>query len=297
VYWQQPKWVNGKGEVQWAAANLMPLPWPPVYRKPAALALHYNQGMRRSLDLNIENIFKISSNDDDSDAFRIRTSAAFTETVASTGQSGTVLTLRYRQPPHRELIQPDGHTRPNSKDELFINDLPRLVTTSVQLDRLGNILQQAVDQRPLALIDPQQAESIRHFHERIQQGLESLSVSLPPSGTANPLDSWRAERSLPIDTPGKTELGKIDVTFTYLGTRKRDGRDEAVINMDGVVRGKEDGISGRAAGQILVDLNTGQTIRAETTVKLQLEALLSEGERLRPIRVLATMEFRMQRKV
>ncbi len=208
-----------------------------------------------------------------------------------------MLTLRYRQPPHRELISPDGRTHENSNDEQFIHDLPRLVTTSVQLDRVGNIVQQAIDPRPLARIDPELVKSIRGFHERIQQGLESLSVSLPPSGTANPLDSWKAERALPIETPGKTELGKIDVTFTYLGTRRRDGREEAVINMDGLVRGKEDGINGRAAGQILVDLVSGQTIRAETTVKLQLEALLSEGEKLRRIRVLDTMKFRMQRKL
>jgi hypothetical protein len=297
VYWHQPKWVNARGEANWAPAKTIPLPWPPVSRKPATLALRYNQGSRRSLDLNIENILKISSNDDDSDAFRIRTSAAFTETVASSSQGSTVLTLRYRQPPHRELIFPDGKSHSEDKDEQFIQDLPRLVTTSVQLDRVGNIVQQAIDPRPLALIDPEQAKSVRGFHERIQQGLESLSVSLPSSGTANPLDSWKAERALPIDTPGKTEFGKLDVTFTYLGTRRRDGRDEAVINMDGLVRGKDDGISGRAAGQVLVDLASGQTIRAETTVKLQLEALLKEGDRLRPIRVLDTMKFRIQRKL
>lgn len=297
VYWQQAKWINAKGEARWASASQMRLPGPPVYRKPANLALHYNSGTSRSVDLNIENIFKISGNDDDANAFRIRTAAQFTETVASSNQSGTVLRLRYRHPPHRETILPDGQTRADKKDEQFVDQLPRLLTTSLQLDRLGNILKQAVELNPRARINQQQLKPIKEFHERIQQGLESLAVSLPPSGTANPLDSWRAERSLPIDTPGKTELGKIDVTFTYLGTRKRDGREEGVINMDGLVRGNGDGIGGKATGQILVDLASGQTLMADTTVKLQLDALLSEDGKLRPIRVLATMKFRMQRKL
>jgi hypothetical protein len=298
VYWQQPKWIGAKGEMRWASATPMRMSQP-VYRKPANLVLHYTQGSRRSLDLNIENIFKVS-NDDDSDAFRLRTTAGFTETVASSGANGTVLTLRYRIPPHRETILPDGQTRPSGLLEQVRNDLPNLIT-SVQLDRLGNITRQTLEPRSLLRLrqnNPQQFEMIQDFHQRIQQGLESLSVSMPPGGTANPLDSWKAERQLPIDTPGKAESGKLDVTFTYLGVRKRDGREEAVISMDGMVRGKGDTVSGKGTGQILVDLASGQTLLAETTVKLQLEALLGEsGERPRPLRLLAIMRFRMQRKL
>jgi hypothetical protein len=149
----------------------------------------------------------------------------------------------------------------------------------------------------LTQTNPQQVKSIKDFHEMVQQGLEALSVSLPPNGSVQPLESWRAERHLPIDTPGRMESGKLEVTFTYLGTRKRDGRDEAVIGMDGLVLGKNEGIGGRASGQILVDLTSGQTLLAETTVKLQLKALLSRpGETQQELRVIAIMNFRMQRK-
>jgi hypothetical protein len=226
--------------------------------------------------------------------------AGFTETVASAGQGGTTLTLRYRNPPHSERILPGGESRPSGLLERIKDHLPHIVT-SVQIDRVGNILRQTLDRRALLQLaqdNPEHVNDLTRFHEMIQQSLESLSVSLPSSGTANPLDSWTAERQLPIDTPGKPELDKLAVTFTYMGVRKRDGRDEAVINMDGQVRGKGDVVSGKAAGQILVDLSSGQTILADTTVKLQLEAILGEqGERARPIRVLATIRFHMQRKV
>jgi|GEM_PF-2879717 len=299
VYWGQARWVNSKGEIHWEPAKpLVGLPQP-VYRKPANLVLRFNQGSKRALDLTLENIFKIG-NDEADDAFRVRTIAQLTETVISTGSSGTQLSLRYRYPPSRELVLPDGKSVPHPTLERFKNELPHLITTLIQLDRLGNITRQMVDQRPLAQLaraDPQQYKSIKEFHEMVQQGLESLSVSLPTSGSAQPMESWKVERQLPIDTPGRMESGKLDVNFTYQGTRKRDGREEAVITMDGLVRGKNDTIGGRANGQILVDLTNGQPLLAETSVKLQLKALLSRpGEPAQELRVIAIMNFRMQRK-
>jgi hypothetical protein len=43
------------------------------------------------------------------------------------------------------------------------------------------------------------------------------------------LESGKAERQLPIDTPGKAESGKLDVTFTYLGVRNRKLRVLATV--------------------------------------------------------------------
>ncbi|MGH7223337.1 MAG: hypothetical protein ACRELF_08920, partial [Gemmataceae bacterium] len=300
VYWHQPKWINATGEKHWAAANLLRLPTQPVHRKPAKLVLRYPQGVKRALGLFIENTFKVS-NDDDSGTFRVRTKVSFTELVEQAGENGSRLKLRYRLPvPTRDLILPGNKTIPSRLLEQLKNDLPRLITT-VRIDRLGNITQQSLDPKPLAQLArtrPQQVQLIKDFHEMVEQGLESLSLSLPASGTVKPLESWKAERHLPIDTPGKFETGKLDVTFTYLGVRTRGGREEAVINMNGIVRGNNDAVSGKAHGRVLVDVASGQTLLAETTVTLQLEVVLAEpGEGARKLRVLATILFRMQRNL
>src|SRR5262249_24305080 len=153
---------------------------------------------------------------------RVRTVTGFKETVTAS-RSGWRLALRYRVPPKRDLLLPGGRTRPSDLLEQIQNDLPRLIT-NVQVDRLGNITQQTLDQRallPLARTKPEQLQMVKDFHEMMQQGLESLSVSLPASGNVDPGESWKAERHLPIDTPGKYESGKLDVTFTYLGVRTR----------------------------------------------------------------------------
>jgi predicted Zn finger-like uncharacterized protein len=301
VYWKQPCWIDGKGQKHWAAADAMTTLAHPVQRNPANLVLRYTQGAKRTLDLSFDNIFKVSGTDD-ADAFHIRTAATLTESVTSTGSGGTWLKLRYKYPPNSDLLMPDGRSMPNGKLEEVKSDLPRLIASVMQLDRLGNITQLAIEATPplrqLIQTKPKQAEAARQFHEMIQQGLAALSISLPAAGSIKPLESWKAERPLPIDMPGRTEAAKLDVSFTYLGTRRRDGREEAVISMDGAVRGKGDSFGGRASGQFMVDLASGQTILADATMKLQLKALVPTPDgQPRELRLLLTMKFRMQRRM
>src|SRR5262249_44531454 len=160
----------------------------------------------------------------------------------------------------------------------------------MQLDGYGNVTQQAIDQQallPLAQSKPGEVQAMTDFHRLIQQGLESLSVSFPGRGQVKPLESWKSERRVAVDTPGPVETGRLDVTFTYQGVRSRNGREEAVITMNGMVKGKEEGIRGTATGDIVVDVVTGQTTAAKSTVVLQLDAVLSEpGEGDRSIRVI-----------
>jgi predicted Zn finger-like uncharacterized protein len=299
VYWGQARWVNSKGETHWEAAKPLPDLPQPVYRKPAKLELRFAQGAKRALDLTLDNTFRVSDNDD-ANSITLRTVAQLEERVASTGGGSTLLNLRYRFPPSRDLILPDGKSIANGQLEQIKSEIPRYILSMMQLDRLGNITNLSLDDRPLrqlALSNPKQAEQIKDFHEMVQQGLESLSVTLPASGTVNPLESWKTEHHLPIDTPGKSDTGKLDVTYIYQGTRKRDGREEAVLSMDGLVRGKDNAVGGKATGQVLVDLTSGQAILVETTMKLQLKALLSRpGEELKEVRVILTMNFRLQRK-
>jgi predicted Zn finger-like uncharacterized protein len=298
VYWKQPRWVNNKGETYWALAEPFDLPTQPVHRKPAKLVLRYKQNTSRRLDLSIETSFKVSESED-ADSARIRNVVSLTETVMQTGGPLTLLRLTHRSPPRRELIVKGKEPEPHPMLEDIRRVLPNLVTL-VQVDNLGKIKGQALD--PIGLLKIQQSkpehlEELKDFHDVIQEGLESLSGSLPPGGTVDPLKSWTDERRLPIDTPGKSELGKLNVTFTYLGVRNRDGRDEGVINMHGLVRGNNEGIGGKADGVILVDLTSGQTLMATSTVVLQLKAVIEVEGKRRPVRLIATMKSTLQRKL
>jgi hypothetical protein len=107
--------------------------------------------------------------------------------------------------------------------------------------------------------------------------LETLAVPLP-GNKVNPGESWNAQRTLPLDTSGKYDAGVMDMKYTYLGLRSRDGRDEAVISLSGVVRARQgvrQYVSGKTHGTAVVDVATGLVTQAVATVDVDIDLTLS----------------------
>jgi predicted Zn finger-like uncharacterized protein len=297
VYWRQPKWTGLNGETRWAEASLLELPGDPVERKPATLALHLTPNALRSVRLTIDNAFKVRNNED-TPALTIHTEAGFLEKV----QSSNVLNLKYR--PNQtttEAIDSRGQKLARKNFDKYKEFLPN-VATLVQLDAVGNIIGQQPDFSALRGVSPQQFKELKDFHETIQQGFDALSVSLPTERSVNPGASWKAERHLPIDVPGKSEIGRLDMTCTYLGVRKYRGHDEAVLHIEGVVRGEKDvgdAVGGRATGTVLVDLASGQTRQTDISVLLELDAVeikLEDREAIK-IKLISLMKMKLDRKL
>jgi hypothetical protein len=74
--------------------------------------------------------------------------------------------------------------------------------------------------------------------------------------------------------PRRQEYGRINMLYTYLGTRTRNGRAEAVIAVEGTVQGapgREKQFNGTANGTVLVDLTTGLASTATVNVTLDME--------------------------
>jgi len=73
----------------------------------------------------------------------------------------------------------------------------------------------------------------------------------------------------------------MEMTYTYQGVRRREGRDEAVIALEGTLRGGrgiEEKLGGKAHGSAVVDLATGQISSAEATVTIEATIKLPESE-------------------
>jgi hypothetical protein len=71
-----------------------------------------------------------------------------------------------------------------------------------------------------------------------------------------------------------SERGVMQLTYTYLGSRERNSRQEAVVSIQGTVRGlrgREMGIGGRADGLGLLDLTSGQIALARVAVSIDLD--------------------------
>jgi S1-C subfamily serine protease len=301
VYWVQPCWVNANGETQWAGAshyNLDPAS-PPVERKPAALVLRNQANAKRDLTLKLNATFRVGS-DEDTDVASLIGGAGFKETVTQVDSSGAVMDLQYKTAQREYVLNKTDKRKSPLLEKITKDKILPVMKVSLSVDPLGNLSFNKLDPRPFG--NNQQAFKLaQQFHEPNGAALEALSVPMPfkkAGETTAPGETWKSERSLPIDSPGKYENGKVNMTYTFLGVRKRDGRDEAVISMDGVVSGgsAETAIGGRASGLALLDLSSGIITTAKTNVVVDMEATLSELDDAKDVlRVIATYDFRLDR--
>jgi len=112
-----------------------------------------------------------------------------------------------------------------------------------------------------------------------------------------PLEQWEGLRDLimreiGVEEAGKVQTGIMKMRYTYLGSRKRAGRTEAVIELTGEVaplgssglqiRGiplKADSkAKGSARGTAIVDLANGQVLMARILVDIDTEMTIPIGD-------------------
>jgi predicted Zn finger-like uncharacterized protein len=299
VYWVQPVWTRVAGGDHWAAAGVYRFPSSPVERKPATLVVGRPVGPRL-LTLTVTNSLRVGSGEDAEEVGRMQTQAQFLEQTVRASNQGSVLSLTYRDA-KREIFE-DGKATPSKLLEQVRPFLPRM-RALVQTDGNGNITQNVLDPALLQAAF-NQAEALKQFHEPLGQALETMATPLPNKRVVAK-ERWRWVLALPVPTPRRHQLGRINMLYTYLGTRTRNGRPEAVISIEGTVQGapgKEKQFGGNATGTALVDLTTGLVSSAEVKVNLDMELSVRElggpapgGGVPETVRVRSTLVVRQER--
>jgi hypothetical protein len=91
-------------------------------------------------------------------------------------------------------------------------------------------------------------------------------------------------RILQIDVGKFSEEARVKMTYTYLGVCKRNGRDEAVVRLEGQVKGP-DGADDRSAGvwegTANVSLSTGTVVLANAKVSFDVTGITKGGEQVK----------------
>ena len=162
------------------------------------------------------------------------------------------------------------------------------------IDRSGNLHVGRVNLTRLRRVSPDLRKEVEGYVMEVQQSLEAMTVPLP-NRVVNYGASWQAQRTLPIDSPTRRESGVMEMTYTYLGCRKRGGRDEAVIALRGRIRSsgrRQAIIGGKANGTALIDLQSGQVTLARASLAVDMEARLEEGKK---IKMVCAMDVEMKR--
>jgi hypothetical protein len=306
VYWVQPNWVSAGGQARWAAANTWapPKDSPPVSRKPALLALRTRApGGMHDLVVSATNTFRLSGSEEDEDeAPLLMRSRVTLQEKPSVYGAGVVLNLHYREASRVRVI--DKKEEQDGSLNNIRHLLPQL-RAQVLMDNRGDLTG--------TIIDPALANSfarspfnrgnwdtIQQFHEMVWQGMRTLSVTPLPGRQVRPAYKWKGTRPVLLEAPVREGFNhfppaQLDLTYTYVGQRKNAaGRDEAVIDIEGLLHGGPSG-GGKAAGSALLDLGNGQVSRADLAVTLDLPIERRTEKGVQKMRVICVQHMRLER--
>jgi hypothetical protein len=122
-------------------------------------------------------------------------------------------------------------------------------------------------------------QELAAMNSAVQESFQFLDCKLPGTKVA-PGQTWTARHPLALDVVDNLKTSPVEITFTYLGSRMRDGREEAAVGIEGEFTSAE-GIkgSGRLQGLAWVDLGTNRitTSRADLDAVLEVPHMLGQG--------------------
>jgi predicted Zn finger-like uncharacterized protein len=271
-YWLQPTFTNGAGQPEWADAHVMILKSPPVKREPATLVLR-QKNATQLLMLDSTSTRLLQDPGGGLHPLDIRMQARLQEKIAVVPQ-GATLTYNFSAFDLSFLVDK------KEVEELkpLVQGLKqhfRLVNAVASQDKLGNLDLQPLGPAELQKLPKEAQTPVDRLHAQTLRSLDTLAVPLPPGGNVTYGKFWQARRTLIISNGSSHETGDLEMTYTYQGTRKREGRDEAVIGIEGTLQGvgtSKDKMGGRTTGTAVLDLATGQVIQADAVVYMDMTA-------------------------
>jgi S1-C subfamily serine protease len=287
VYWVQPMWNSQAGD-HWAGAGVYEMRSPPVERKPALLQVKHQAG-DRPLTLTNRWTWRLGQGGEERN-ISATMSTHFQESTRGVDPQGTAnVHLQYND--MDIAIKVGNEVQPRSARLTRLLTEVRRLAADLVVDRQGSLTRGNAD---VSQISRQNQQEVRELHGEIQQALEAFLVPMP-NQTTQPLVPWRTTRTLPINVLGRTEPGTADMSYTYLGSRVRDGRQEALIGLTGQIRGnrpgRESAIAGRVEGTAVFDLAAGQVSLVDARISLDMTVDIAR----RPTKALGTLDVKLQR--
>jgi serine/threonine-protein kinase len=279
VYWVQPRTRTVQGIERWGEAVVLPTTGTPVEAKPALLAINPRSDPRpedaRRVVLDSHQF--VSINAEGQSAFQhnefLVTLLERTRSVEPTDDANVhfqYLDLR--------LLDSDrtGGFHKQLRDVL---ESAKHLEVDVTVTPDGHFKSLALDDANV----PQEARAVlRTFNEQVIKSLETMTLRLPER-VVLPVETWDIDSHDTWTAGDKTQGAPFRMTCKYVGTRVRDGREEAVVELSGTTVKGQDGAGGPdgvAYGAAVIDLQTGQVLvgRIDTDMTFELVVTVKNPE-------------------
>jgi hypothetical protein len=303
VYWVQPFWTHKSGQTRWASANVYKVVGSPLERKPLDLnGRYFTTGSPRRVDVSCVTRLRVGA-EAETEIMAITTKASMSETGTRNG-AGVRLRLGYQSAEQTAVA--GKRTSANPKLAAVRPQIKNLIGL-VELDAGGNIRLNAVDNLVKMRLS-QTGRDLIEVHEPIQQALSPLLLPMP-NRKVNALESWKITRLIGVETPEIVPMGELggalrigfqrgtlNLTCTYLGVRAQNGRDEALVLLEGDVR--EGTLTGRARGMVVVDVSTGIIRQVDLNMDLDVPPVEVEAEgKAEKLRLLSVVTMKLTRSL
>jgi hypothetical protein len=284
-YWLRPWYTNGAGEKIWVAAQTYH-PLPPMELKPVELVLRANPGVKPVHLTSKATIKLVDAQSEHSLA--VNMDVDLQEQTLPAKAEGTPIFIRYGRA--RMGVTIDNKPAPRSaRLQALMKGLVTLVTR-LNMDPAGAVRKEEVQ---VGRVPPRDRADVLDLHDQISQSLEAVAVPLP-NRTLQARESWTEIRPLPLEVGDKADAAVLEMTYTYEGTRTRNGRQESAIRVSGTLKGakgQELRFGGRADGRAVYDVALGRVTISSLNVTFDMNSTGPRG-----LRAVGTLEVRMDRK-
>jgi len=184
-----------------------------------------------------------------------------------------------------ELKLPDEIVDDKKEKEKIDDEQRRVYNGSAHLDLSMLINERGDVEKSTAVAKtapPDVKARVESLGDDILHWIQSVSVPLP-NRQMTYLETWKAKHPFAVLTPvADMHFKDVEMTYTYLGQRIRDDREEALVEITGRIRKREMGqrFGGKLEGRALVDLQTSLVTQARATITMDFDLILGRRARL-----------------
>ncbi|HEX4588743.1 MAG TPA: trypsin-like peptidase domain-containing protein [Gemmataceae bacterium] len=247
VYWFQPHFSMKDGKERWGEAVVLEMGRFPVDAKPAHLAIQpkpdFTPGPARRVELESRQVLGFETEVGGGGGGELGLNVSLGEKTRSVEKNGDAkVRLQYL----------DLHLSDTDQDSMIRRQARGILETvkglgvEVTLTKDGRF----VDPKPdFANVPVAARPLLRNFNDQVINSLEAMTLGLPGKDV-QPGESWTIDTHYTIQVARGVQNAVFRVTCTYVGTRVRDGKEEAVIDMTGRIV-KNDNGSGSAGGRTI----------------------------------------------